>query len=221
MRMALFADQYSPANLFETADNKSDRIARMKNFATGIRDIESKLIKAYPNAAPKATEISWPDVERCLWNKSGAPGGGNKNTYFRRNDLNLMGLKPTHPIGHKFAENSIWKTTQRPSPLPTTIDYFMNPDLFVIIMFAFLVVILAGLLWLAQKSAKNAPRISREKRDAELQKLEKTDPYKDSAFASYDPTAKCRSWIESMEQQGYSMENYRQQCGLPPAEPAQ
>jgi hypothetical protein len=219
-RLNLFEKRYSPANLFESATNKAIRQNTEKTLQTIIQKNESELAAAYPGAAPGATKIAWPDFERCLWNKSGDGGGNGNNIYFKRIDLEqTMGMAPKYPIGKAHAQGSIWKSPKtNPSPLPVSVDYLMNPDLFVIVMFAFLVIVFAALMWAASKSLKKAPYLAQQKKDAERQRLEANDPYRGSDFESYpDPQAKCRAYVESMEQQGYSMDYYRTKCGLPPA----
>jgi len=215
-RMKLFGVQYSPGNLFESTADRAARTLIEKNYLTGIQAAEAALAVAYPDAAPGATAIGWPDFERCLWDRAGAPRGSNNNVYFGRDDLMQMGMVPSYPLGGAFAENSIWKAGAAPSPLPVSVDYGMNPDLFAILMFALLVAVFAALLWAARKSAKWAPYLAQKKKDAERARLEASDPYRGSAFESYpDPQAKCRAYVEAMEQQGYSMAYYRQRCGLP------
>jgi hypothetical protein len=215
-RMQLFDEQYSPANLFEDAADKAARTLIEKNYLTGIQTTEAALAAAYPGAAPGATTISWPDLQLCLWNTTGAKGGSNNNVYFKRNDMMQMGMQPSYPVGGAFAENSIWKSGATPSPVPVSVDYAMNPDLFAILMFALLVIIFAVLIWSAWKSAKKAPYLAEQKKDADRQRLEEGDPFKGTAFESYpDPQAKCRAYVDSMEQQGYDMSYYRTQCGLP------
>jgi hypothetical protein len=215
-RMKLFDEQYSPANLFEDAADKAARTLIEKNYLTGIQATETALAAAYPGAAPGATAVSWPDFELCLWNKTGARGGSNNNIYYKRNDLMQMGMQPSYPLGGAFAENTIWKSGAAPSPVPVSVDHVMNPDLFAFLMFALLVIIFAVLIWSAWKSAKKAPYLAQQKKDAERQRLEESDPFKGTAFESYpDPQAKCRAYVDSMEQQGYDMSYYRTQCGLP------
>jgi len=217
-RMNNFADLYSPADLFENADDKQERTTEERDYLTGIQNTELSLAAAYPGAAPGATSISWLDVERCLWDTSGNKGGSNGNMYFKRNDMDLMGFKPDYPLGGAFAKNSIWKTPEsKPSPVPTIVDYIMNPDLFVIVMFALLVIIFAALMWMAQQTTKKQPYLNDLKREADRQRLEENDPFKGTAFETYrDPNAKCRTAIDKGEMQGLDMSLYRKQCGFPP-----
>ena len=126
-------------------------------------------------------------------------------------------MESEYPIGKAYAKGSIWQAPKS-SPVPVSVDYLMNPDLFVIAMFAFLVILFAALMWAASQSLKKAPYLAQQKKDADRLRLEENDPYKGSDFESYpDPLAKCRAYVESMEQQGYSMDYYRTKCGLPPA----
>lgn len=216
-RMSNFADLYSPASLFENADDQKTRTTEEKDYITGIQKTELDLAAAYPGVVPGATSISWLDVERCLWDTSGDKGPSG-NMYFKRNDMVLMGLKPEYPIGGAFAQNSIWKTPDsKPSPVPTIVDYIMNPDLFVIVMFALLVIIFATLMWVAQQTAKKQPYLDDLKREKDLQQLEANDVYRGTAFPTYrDPDLKCRTVIDKGEMEGLDMSLYRKQCGLPP-----
>jgi uncharacterized protein YxeA len=126
-------------------------------------------------------------------------------------------MNPVYPVGGAIAKNAIWKAGKAESPVPLAVDYVMNPDLFAILLFALLVIIFAALIWKAWKSAKAAPYIAEKKKEAERERLEESDPFRGSAFESYpDPQAKCRAYVEAMEQQGYDMTYYRDKCGLPP-----
>ena len=214
--MSLFAARYNPSNLFLSAADKTALTQEEKNYQSGIQASATQLAAAYPNAAPGATTITWPDFERCLWTPQGLPGGPFNNKYFMRNDVQTLGMQPTYPIGKTFAQGVLWKNMQHPSPVPVSVDYVMNPDLAVIIIFALLVIIFAVLIWQAYRDAKSAPYRAEQKKEAERQKLEAADPFKGTAFESYpDPQAKCREYVEAQEAQGYDMAYYRQRCGLP------
>jgi len=213
--MSLFADQYNPANLFASAADKANPALTERIYVSQIQAAEQALAGAYPGAAPGATSIGWPDFEECLWTPSGAKSGPFNNVYFGRDDLQTFGMAPTYPIGGTFAQGAIWKPPKA-SPVPVAVDYVMNPDLAVILIFALLVIIFAVLLYRAYKDTKAAPFKAQQRKDLERQRLEETDPYRGTAFESYpDPQARCRTYVESMEAQGYDMSYYRKQCGLP------
>ncbi len=214
-KMLLFEDQYNPMNIFMSAADKAALQQEEKNLLTGIQQDEAGIAAAYPGVPASVASISWPDFNYCLWNPSGSPGGAYNNKYFERNDAQGFGMKPPYPLGGSFAQGSIWKPPKA-SPVPLTVDYAMNPDLAVIVIFALLVIIFAVLIYSAYKSAKAKPYREEQQKEAERAKLEATDPYRGTAFESYpDPQAKCRAYVESMEAQGYDMSYYRKQCGLP------
>jgi hypothetical protein len=217
-RMALFGSQYSPANLVEGAVDRAARTLVEKNYLTAIDAAEKELAIAYPQAAPGAAAVGWPDFERCLWNRDGQKGGGNGNVYFRRNDLtgpSGFGMAPTYPVGGGFAKNLIWKAGGVPSPVPLGVDYVMNPDLFAMLMFVILVVVLAALVRAAWRTAANAPYFAQQAADAERRRLEASDPYRGTPFESYpDPRAKCRAYIDAMKAQGYDVSHLEEQCGI-------
>lgn len=215
VRMALFANRYSPASAFAKGANKAERTLEERDYVTAIQKAELDLAAAYPGAPSPATNISWPDMEKCLWTKGGSKAGAYNNVYFRRNDLASFGMKPRYPVGGAAAKGVVWR--QDASPLPTAVDYVANPDLAVILVFVFLVIVFAALIYAAYKRKKRANAEASFVKDAERRALEENDPYQGTKFESYpDPTAKCRAYVEAMEAQGYSMGYYRQQCGLPP-----
>ena len=135
-RMKLFATKLAPPFGDDAVREQTERI-----YEGIIEEAEVNLAAAYPGAA---VDISWPDFEACTWNRSGEPGGFNNNVYFRREDVEELGMAPAYPIGGTYAKGAIWKTS---SPVPVIVDYLMNPDLFAIVLFAFFVVVLAGLVW--------------------------------------------------------------------------
>lgn len=211
-KMNLFASQYSPVNIFESAINKKIRTASESILQGVITDNNDGLKLAYPNVAK--IDLSWPKIEQCLWNSNGSVGGPNGNKYFKRNDAPILGMNPVYPIGHNIFNNVPWKSV---SKIPLSVDYVMNTNLFAIVMFVLLVMLFAALMMSAKKSARNAPRIAWQKKYAEYQKLENSDPYKGSEFESYSmPNAECHEYVYSMEKQGYNMAYYRNQCGMPP-----
>jgi hypothetical protein len=214
-RMALFADKYNPMNLFlDAADRKVLRQTE-QNLVAGIQTTEQGLRTAYPGAPPEAVQIAWPDLQYCLWNKEGRRGGPFSNVYFGRDDAQAFKMIPTYPVGGTLAQGALWPPPKT-SPVPLIVDYVANPDLAVILIFALLVIVFAVLVWVAFNQKKKAPFRSEQEREAERKRLEATDPFRGTAFESYpDPLAKCRTYVESMEQQGYDMAYYRQQCGLP------
>lgn len=207
-RMSLFTEQYSPANLFEDAASKAARLQIEKNYQVDIQAAESALTTAYPGAAPGAVTISWPDFEACLWDPAGVPHGDGNNMYFDRQDLMAMGMKPPYPIGGALAENLIWPPGAAASPVPVAIDYLMNPDLFTILVFALLVIVFAVLMWLAWRSAKNAPNAARKKAEAVRTALEASDPFKGTPYEAIpDPEAACKAYIKKLENSGIYTED--------------
>lgn len=216
VRMKLFATKYDPTSVFMSGANKAVRTQSQANYGAIIAKSEQELGAAYPKATPGATDVGWTDVERCLWNADGSPGGPSNTKYFERTGANFMGMNPEWPLGQKFASGTLWKAGKQ-SPVPITVDYMMNPDLFAILMFALVVIIFGILMWKAWKDTKAAPDIAQRKKDAEHDQLEASDPYAGSAFETYyDPGAKCRKYVYDMESQGYEMTQWRTKCGMPP-----
>jgi type II secretory pathway pseudopilin PulG len=154
-RMLLFATQYSPANLLMSAEDRAVRAQVESDLETGIASAEDGLAAAYPAGTP--TDISWPDFEYCLWNTTGAPGGPFGNKYFGRNDAESFGMSPDYPIGKTLASGTVWKYP-RASPLPTTVDYLMNPDLAVVAILAFILLVVAALFVAASADEKKKRR---------------------------------------------------------------
>ena len=203
VRMKLFAAKYNPSNLFMDTLNKDVLIQTEKDYESDIFTTETDLANAYQSN--DITNISWPDVEMCLWNKSGDPGGPNNNVYFERNDAQLLGMQSAYPIGGTFLENSIWKLGGKPSPVPLNVDYLINPDLFIIILIIILIAVLGFLIWTAWKYTVDMPyKILRDQQ-------KKWEAHK----TSYEPIAKWREYIQKMESNGFDMRDLRTKCGLP------
>ena len=214
-RMALFVDKYNPSNIFMSAADRAQLAQEERNYLSGIQSVETGIQAAYPNAPAGAASIGWPDLNYCLWNKTGTPGGPNNNKYFERNDAQNFGMNPAYPVGGTVAQGALWQPPKT-SPLPLTVDYVMNPDLAVIALFAILVIIFAVLVYLSYQGKKRAPLLAEERRAAARRQLEAADPFRGTAFESYpDPQEKCRQYVEAMEARGFEMGYYRQQCGLP------
>jgi type II secretory pathway pseudopilin PulG len=207
---------YNPSNAFVSAADRAVLAQSERNYVSAIQNSETQLAAAYPTAPAAATNVSWPDLEYCLWNTDGSPGGPFNNRYFERNDAQTFGLNPTYPIGGALLQGTLWPPSAGAgSPVPLWVDYVMNPDLAAILVFALLVIIFAVLMWKTYRATKNAPRIAAQKREAERARLEAADPYRNTAFESYpDPQAKCRNYVASMEAQGYDMGYYKKMCGL-------
>jgi hypothetical protein len=218
-RMALFDLKYSPANLFAGSAGRAARTQAAKNYEAEIQLAEGELAEAYglPPGSPAAA-VGWPDLEECLWHRDGTGGGLLNRTYFGRYDAQQLGFVPTYPLGGSFGEGSIWPPSdQEQSPLPLTVDYVMNPDLFAVLVFAFLVVLLGVLLWLAWRNTQRAPILAEKARLSTLEAEEAGDPYRGTPFPSFLSRAdRCLAYVTSMEKQGYDMGAYRQRCGLPP-----
>ena len=206
-RMYLFASKYSPMNILESSNNKEIRTQEEADFEGEIQDSETALASAYPSTSPSNFRITWPDVELCLQNKSGEKGlDGNR--YFNRKSALDMGMSPQYPLGKSTAENAIWK--KKPSPLPLTIDYLMNPDLFVIVMFALVVLIFAVILSVSWYKSKKAADLVKQQQEKELEK-KLAAPYPKTPEGIKE---KCKEYVEAMEQRGYDMSYYKSYCGL-------
>jgi hypothetical protein len=189
-KLMLFADHYSPANMFKGEMGRLSLRQEERNLQSGIRTVEEGLAAAYPTAAPAATRVAWPDFNYCLWNPTGAPGGPFGHKYFGRTDAQSFGMKPVYPIGGGHALGAVWKYPKQ-SPVPMSVDYVMNPDLATIVAFAFIVALFGALFYRAHRSAGRPP------------------PGEDAA------RARCRSYVEKMEASNFDMDAYRVRCGLP------
>jgi hypothetical protein len=191
-RMSLAANKYDP--LYEWTDKSGTELSK-SIYTTHIESTESALQKAYPNEPD--VKISWPDFEKCLWNKQGEPEGINNNVYFKRNDLVSLGMTPEYPIGGKLAMGKIWKS----SPLSTYVDYIMNPDLFTIIII--LLCVLISISYLISRYLQKR----KNEDDIQLERIKKIA----------DPKQRCADYVAYMEDKNYDMTYYRVKCGLPPS----
>ena len=154
-RMKLQALRLSPKNLIE---NTSARFVRAQTEAVYEADIaatEAAIAAAYPGASGA---VSWVDFERCLVTPTGEAGGENNDIRFARIDLEGIGFAPDHPIGGGALAGKVWRDAAKPSPLPVTVDYFMNPDLFVVVVVCVIVCILAGVVYRRHRRKTGARR---------------------------------------------------------------
>lgn len=143
-RMALFASRLSPANLWEGAGARAARRGAEAGAEYTVAAAEGALQKAYgvpPAAAAAAT--SWPAVERCLAAGLHPGGGAAAAPYLGRADAVAMGMAPAYPLGGRAALGALWRPP-RASPLPLSVDYLANPDLFTLALLALLAAALAA-----------------------------------------------------------------------------
>lgn len=60
----------------------SDSLVQTENnYESDIITTNEKISRDY-GVDTKTADISWPDIETCLWNKQGTQGGPNNNKYF-------------------------------------------------------------------------------------------------------------------------------------------
>jgi hypothetical protein len=153
-RMKLFASKYDPTSMILSGVDKAARTQTQANYGASVVQSEADVGAAYPTAVPGATAIGWTDVERCLWNSDGSPGGPSGTKYFERTGANFMGMIPEWPLGRKLASGTVWKSGKN-NPVPIIADYLMNPDLFAIVMFAIIVLIFGALMWKAWRDSRS------------------------------------------------------------------
>lgn len=141
--------KYAPENLL-TAGARLVREKELSVLRRGIEDDAAKVRAALGPGAP--TDVSWGDFTACLWNASGAPGGGRLAKYFGRQDLEAMGYQPRPALGGSALEGRLpAAVTDR---VPVGLDRALNPDLAVVVVLAFLLAVFGGLLWRAHAVAK-------------------------------------------------------------------
>lgn len=212
--MALLSLQYSPKNLIESATDKLVRTKKEQTYLTGIKVVNDRLKLAYqPLADNNNSSIKWSDMQLCLQDKNEV----KVPKYYSRTDIVNAGMNPKseYPIGGTTLNKTIWKDSTKLGPLPVIVDNMMNPDLFTIIMFAFVMIIFTVLMMSIAKTKKMEPYLNALKHEKELDKLEKDSPYKNSAFSSYYGTmGKCRQIILNGEAQGRDMTLYRKRCNM-------
>ncbi|GFR89416.1 hypothetical protein ElyMa_002542500 [Elysia marginata] len=207
--------KYSPSGFA----SKTARDVRNKELAiiqSNIDDDVKALQSKYGADAP-IDGITWNALTECLWAPNGTPGGPNHNKYFKRNDLVALGYQPQPALGHAAQKKLPLALT---SHIPIWMDHAFGPDLAVIVIFGFLLVIFAALLYSTYKWSKAAPQREMAAAAARRAKNEAHDPYQGTAFESFpdDPNSKWKSLIPIYEAQGYCMEAYRKKLGLPIAE---
>ena len=132
------------------AKNTSVNTDEINIYKKIISDCDTGLTAAYGFG-----DISWPDFQNCLWNTNGSPGGTNQNKYFTREDILELGMNPSHPVGGTAAAGKLWPAAT--SPLPVSVDYIANPDLFAI-MLIILLVCIAGVLIYLRLRLRTAPQ---------------------------------------------------------------
>lgn len=203
--MYLFAAQAALPAMGSTA--RQVRSQTLANYRANIAETEQALIDDY-GVDESTAAIAWPEYEKCLWNADGLPGGAFGHRYFRRVDASLQGMTPAYPLGGTLGSHLIWKSDTRQGPIPLTVDYLVNPDLFAVLVLAFLAVVLGALVWRARRDERRAASTEASRRAAA----------KKAAAPPEDPgLAECREYVATLEADGYDMSNYRKLCGLPPA----
>jgi len=202
VRLYLFGARVAPPAFGVDREAREMMIA---DYNRNIADTEQGLIDDY-GVDVAAASISWPDYQRCLWDPDGAPGGPLVHKYFDRADAYMQGLHPAYPLGGNLAYRRLWKDSLHAGPLPLTVDYLMNPDLFAILLLALLVVLFGVIVWRALRDTRRADR--EEERKAAVAA---------AAAAPDDPgRAECREYVETLEKEGFDMGYYRRRCGLGP-----
>jgi hypothetical protein len=204
--------KYSPSGLVSgtTRDIRNKELAILQNdIDDDIKQLQAKY------GADVPTDLTWNDLTECLWNPDGSPGGTHNNKYFKRDDLTTLGYQPQPVLGAATLEGKLPSTLT--GRVPIWVDHAFNPDLAVIIIFAFLIIIFAVLMYNAYKWTKMAPEREAAAKAARRTEMEAHDPYKGTPFESYpaDPNSKWEALIPVYEAQGYCMEAYRKKLGMP------
>ncbi len=126
--MHLFAARYSPTGALDQEITTKIEQAYMNTKAQNLLLLKS----AYPNVTD--LDVNWLEIERCGIN---------------RMDAYEMGLSPSWPIGGKALLGRVWNPDNHngnQAPIPLIVDYFMNPDIFILlVVLIFVVLILVGL----------------------------------------------------------------------------
>jgi len=135
--MAIVVPRFSPLQIFDDEIDANIRKLKVENLNNSITNKRDKLNDAYPDAQPGAVDITWADIAKCK--KLG------DTELIGRHGVLKIGMKPTYPIGGKFAQDKVW--TPDNNPIPIAVDYIMNPDLFTIIVFMLLVIIFGVIVW--------------------------------------------------------------------------
>ena len=180
VKMAYEAAKYTPPST-----ERTKKLELLKNIIdTSIGKINNR----YPQALPGANNISWDDLEFC---KSGGTKSAPK--YFTKSDAERLGFNPQYPIGGSLLQGKLLK---KHDPLPIKVNYVMNSDIFIIIVFAFLVLLFYALM-------RAAARTTLENRRNNRAKTIKPEVFK-----------KCKDYITEMEKRKYDMTSYREKCGV-------
>jgi hypothetical protein len=209
-----FNDKYNPGG-FLTADRRQVREKELQIDPAAESALLSSLQREFPNVPASQLGSSWFDISNCKINADGSPGGHDLTRYPTRNDLVLLGYQPNPIIGTTALSG---KVPQWSLPLiPIWMDRMMQPELAVVVIFVFLVIIFAAIIYSAYRWAKGAPTRSAIARNKMLIASEDTDQYRGTAFPSWpDPYKKVRQYIEAQERTGYDMSQWRKKYSLPP-----
>ena len=146
---------YSPSE-FLTSERRASRKELARGVKNSIDISQTRLEKLYGTGTP--LNIRWSDFPLCLWNPDGSPGGNFNNVYFSRNDLSGAGYAPRPLLGGKLLEGKLPQKIT--SKIPVWTDKIFNPDLLVVLIFAFLVLVFAAVLLsrsLSRSSKKTKP----------------------------------------------------------------
>jgi hypothetical protein len=135
------------------------RVRTLENYRLAIADADRAVAEAYPRVADSA--VSWGDVDACLWDPAGYPGGPNGNVYFSRADAaGVLGMQPTHLVGGDALAGLFWAPGT--SPVPLAFDRLANPDLFAAAVIAFILLVFLAMVatargTTAQDASADAP----------------------------------------------------------------
>lgn len=146
-RMRLAALAYSPRRLLATGVRKALIEREIAAYSDIIASNESAMAQAGTPAS-----VTWADFNKCLWNKSGVHGSASGRAYLGRADALQLGMEPRYPLGGSLGSGAIWKDGDAPI-VPLSVDYVVNPDLFVIIILVFLTLLVFALV----KKQKHRP----------------------------------------------------------------
>ena len=145
---ALFQTQYG----FPSKMGRQARAATLKVLRRDVEESEKAIADGYSDRGAEAQldKVAWKKFPSCLWNADGSGGGLHKHKYFDRQDLAELGYTPRPAFGGKALEGRLPKKLT--ALVPVWMDRAVNPDLAVVLVFAFLVLVFAALFYGAYRT---------------------------------------------------------------------
>lgn len=189
-----FRAKYNPSSFISETSYEIQK--KQLNILQGDINYDINQLKSKYGSSVE-TDITWNDFTNCLWNPNGSKGGPHNNKYFERNDLTSLGYQPRPLFGGNILEGKL--PPKVTNFVPVWLDHIFNPDLAIVVILLFLVVIFVGLIYSFYKWEKEAPERKAKKKAALRAKLEKNDPYRYTKFPSYpkDLNSKWKYYIHT------------------------